>query len=205
MSKCTTNPTDGPTTPDDSASGIGPATAPNPTPGDEAAPAQPASAGESGAPPKTSAGSTSAAPKSATGAKRGGPKRKADATAGDPAKPAAKASRKGSKAANGGAGKPAARAGKGPQKPAASAKASSKRAAAAPGDGKQPKLRPGELDGLVLKFMKDNASSGPHSPTSVSRGLQRSSGAVANCLARLKTTKQVRQVGDKPRRYKIAA
>ena len=36
-------------------------------------------------------------------------------------------------------------------------------------------------------------------------GLQRSSGAIANCLARLKTTKQVRQVGDKPRRYKLGA
>jgi hypothetical protein len=57
----------------------------------------------------------------------------------------------------------------------------------------------------VLKFLKDNASSGPHGPTSVARGLQRSSGAVANCLDRLKAAKQIRQVGEKPRRYKIAA
>jgi hypothetical protein len=55
----------------------------------------------------------------------------------------------------------------------------------------------------VLKFLKDNASSGPHGPASVAQGLQRSSGAVANCLDRLKTTKKVRQIGDKPRRYKI--
>jgi hypothetical protein len=72
------------------------------------------------------------------------------------------------------------------------------------GDGAR-KLRPGELDGLVLTFLKDNARSGPHGPTSVARGLQRSSGAVANCLDRLKAGKQVRQVGEKPRRYKIAA
>lgn len=57
----------------------------------------------------------------------------------------------------------------------------------------------------MLKFLEDNASSGPHGPTSVARGLQRSSGAVANCLVRLKSAKQVRQVGEKPRRYKIAA
>ncbi|HTU79387.1 MAG TPA: hypothetical protein VMF09_11560 [Solirubrobacteraceae bacterium] len=80
----------------------------------------------------------------------------------------------------------------------------SSKPAATAGDG-MGKLRPGELDGLVLKFLKDNASSGPHGPSSVAQGLQRSSGAVANCLARLKTAKQVRQVGDKPRRYKIAA
>jgi hypothetical protein len=66
------------------------------------------------------------------------------------------------------------------------AKASSERVTAAPAAGKQPKLRPGELDGLVLKFMKDNANSGPHSPTSVDK-------------ARSSTVSPL--VLDQPRRY----
>jgi hypothetical protein len=37
------------------------------------------------------------------------------------------------------------------------------------------------------------------------RLLERSSGAVSNCLARLTDAKKVRQVSAKPRRYSIAA
>jgi Sugar-specific transcriptional regulator TrmB len=66
-------------------------------------------------------------------------------------------------------------------------------------------LKPGQLDELVLAYLKDNADSGPHGPTTVAKALVRSSGAVGNCLNRLTKSKQVRQATDKPRRYTIAA
>ncbi len=66
-------------------------------------------------------------------------------------------------------------------------------------------LKPGQLDGLVLAFLKKNADSGPHGPTTVAKALDRSSGAVGNCLVRLTKTKEVRQDSDKPRRYSLAA
>jgi len=66
-------------------------------------------------------------------------------------------------------------------------------------------LKPGQLDKLVLAYLKDNADSGPHGPTTVAKALVRSSGAVGNCLVRLTNAKQVRQVSDKPRRYSLAA
>ena len=66
-------------------------------------------------------------------------------------------------------------------------------------------LKPGQLDGLVLAFLKKNADSGPHGPTAVARALERSSGAVGNCLGRLTKAKQVRQDNEKPRRYSLAA
>ena len=66
-------------------------------------------------------------------------------------------------------------------------------------------LKPGQLDGLVLAYLKKNADSGPHGPTAVARALDRSSGAVGNCLVRLTKAKQVRQDSDKPRRYSLAA
>jgi|HubBroStandDraft_2_1064218.scaffolds.fasta_scaffold159577_1 hypothetical protein len=79
-----------------------------------------------------------------------------------------------------------------------------------PSDSAKPKatgehLKPGQLDGLVLAFLKKNADSGPHGPTAVARGLDRSSGAVGNCLVRLTKAKQVRQDNEKPRRYSLAA
>jgi hypothetical protein len=67
------------------------------------------------------------------------------------------------------------------------------------------RLKPGQLDGLVIAFLKKNADSSPHSPTGVANALQRSSGAVGNCLVRLARAKQVRQDSDKPRRYSLAA
>ena len=66
-------------------------------------------------------------------------------------------------------------------------------------------LKPGQLDGLVLAYLKKNADSGPHGPTAVARALDRSSGAVGNCLVRLTNAKQVRQDNEKPRRYSLAA
>lgn len=67
------------------------------------------------------------------------------------------------------------------------------------------RLMPGQLDGLVLAYLKKNADSGPHGPTTVARALERSSGAVGNCLVRLTKAKQVSQDSDKPRRYSLAA
>ncbi len=66
------------------------------------------------------------------------------------------------------------------------------------------KLKPGGLDPLVLGFLQDNKDSGPHGPTQVAKALERSSGAVGNCLERLAKDKQVKLVTEKPRRYSIA-
>ncbi len=67
------------------------------------------------------------------------------------------------------------------------------------------RLKPGQLDSLVLAYLKENAGSGPHGPSTVAKALNRSSGATSNCLARLTNAKQVRQDSHKPRRYSLAA
>lgn len=61
------------------------------------------------------------------------------------------------------------------------------------------RLRPGELDNLVLDYLHKHG--GPLGPTAVARGLGRSSGAVANCLARLAAAGRLREVSAHPRRY----
>lgn len=63
------------------------------------------------------------------------------------------------------------------------------------------RLRPGQLDGLVLDYMRKHATDEPLGPTAVAKGLGRSSGAVGNCLKRLATAGQVRKTGEHPRRY----
>jgi hypothetical protein len=92
------------------------------------------------------------------------------------------------------------------------ANASGAKAASTTDDGKPSvpaadaeRLRPGQLEPLVLAYLKEHADSGPHGPTTVARALDRSSGAVGNCLVRLAEAKKVRQEGDKPRRYSLAA
>jgi hypothetical protein len=85
---------------------------------------------------------------------------------------------------------------------ASDAKASDRAASA--GKPESDKLKPGGLDPLVLGYLKDNAGSGPHGPTQVAKALERSSGAVGNCLARLTNEKKVKLVTEKPRRYSIA-
>lgn len=67
------------------------------------------------------------------------------------------------------------------------------------------KLKPGGLDPLVLRYLKDNAASGPHGPTAIAKALERSSGAVGNCLVRLTDAKKVKLASDKPRRYSLPA
>ena len=63
------------------------------------------------------------------------------------------------------------------------------------------RLKPGELDVLVLTYMREHTADGPLSATAVAKGIGRSSGAVANCLGRLMKHKQVRQAKRKPRAY----
>jgi DNA-binding MarR family transcriptional regulator len=63
------------------------------------------------------------------------------------------------------------------------------------------RLAPGQLDGLVLDYMRKHATNEPLGPTALAKGLGRSSGAVGNCLKRLTVAGQVRQVSEHPRRY----
>ena len=65
------------------------------------------------------------------------------------------------------------------------------------------RLRPGQLEPLVLAYLEEHADSGPHGPSTVAKALERSSGAVSNCLTRLTKDKQVSQDNDKPRRYSL--
>ena len=75
-----------------------------------------------------------------------------------------------------------------------------KRAKRASGGSASGRLRPGELDKFVLAYLRRHRQDAPHSPSAIAKGIERSAGAVANCLARLEG-KQVRLVEAKPRRY----
>lgn len=68
------------------------------------------------------------------------------------------------------------------------------------------RLRPGQLDGLVLAYLRKRKDDGPLTATAVAKGLGgRSAGAVANCLVRLVTDGKVRQAKKTPRAYALAA
>jgi hypothetical protein len=82
----------------------------------------------------------------------------------------------------------------------AAAKAPSKPAAKGT---KQERLGPGGLDKLVLGYMRRHKKDAPHTPSALAKGIERSSGAVANCLARQEKQKKVRLVNPKPRRYEL--
>ncbi len=67
------------------------------------------------------------------------------------------------------------------------------------------RLRPGELDSLVLAYLREHAKDGPLTATAIAKGLGgRSAGAVANCLARLGKDRKVRQAKQAPRAYVIS-
>ena len=67
---------------------------------------------------------------------------------------------------------------------------------------KRKRLRPGELDGLVLAYMAEHKGDAPLTATAIGKGLGgRSAGAVANCLTRLAKAKKVRQAKKRPRAY----
>jgi DNA-binding IclR family transcriptional regulator len=61
------------------------------------------------------------------------------------------------------------------------------------------RLRPGQLDRLVLDYI--NSQGAAVGATVVAKALGRSGGAVGNCLDRLAAAGRVRKVSDKPRRY----
>lgn len=66
------------------------------------------------------------------------------------------------------------------------------------------RLRPGQLDGLVLDYINSQGKDAAVGATAVARTLGRSAGAVGNCLTRLAAAGQLRQVSEKPRRYSTA-
>jgi hypothetical protein len=65
------------------------------------------------------------------------------------------------------------------------------------------RLRPGQLDELVIAHMNKHAAE-PLGPAAVAKELGRSAGAIANCLARLAAADRLQQVADRPRRYRAA-
>ena len=65
------------------------------------------------------------------------------------------------------------------------------------------RLRPGELDGLVLTYMRKHTDDAPLTATAIGKGLDRSAGAVANCLARLAKEGKLRQAKKRPRAYAL--
>jgi len=67
------------------------------------------------------------------------------------------------------------------------------------------RLRPGQLDGLVLEFVNAHGRDMPLGVMAVAKALGCSAGAVGNCLVRLSAAGQVRQVTEQPRRYHSAA
>ena len=69
---------------------------------------------------------------------------------------------------------------------------------------KAKRLRPGELDGLVLSYLAAHKDDGPLTATAIGKGIERSAGAVANCLGRLAKDKKVRQAKKRrPRTYVV--
>jgi hypothetical protein len=67
------------------------------------------------------------------------------------------------------------------------------------------RLRPGQLDGLVLELSNANGKHSPLGVTTVAKALGRSARALGNCLVRLAAAAHVRQVSERPRRYRGAA
>lgn len=66
------------------------------------------------------------------------------------------------------------------------------------------RLGPGGLDKLVLAYLRRHKKAAPHTPSAVAKAIERSAGAVANCLGRLEQAKKVRLVKPKPRQYELA-
>lgn len=66
---------------------------------------------------------------------------------------------------------------------------------------KRKRLRPGELEGLVLTYMAEHKEDAPLTASAIGKGIGRSAGATANCLTRLAKDKKVRQAKRKPRAY----
>jgi spore coat polysaccharide biosynthesis protein SpsF (cytidylyltransferase family) len=67
--------------------------------------------------------------------------------------------------------------------------------------GARKRLRPGELDKLVVAYLKKHKADGPLTASAIGKGIECSSGAVANCLGRLAKARKVHQAKRKPRSY----
>jgi hypothetical protein len=67
------------------------------------------------------------------------------------------------------------------------------------------RLRAGELDGLVIDYMRERDDALPLGASAIAKGIERSSGAVANCLERKAKADDspVRRAKDKPRAYDL--
>jgi len=63
------------------------------------------------------------------------------------------------------------------------------------------RLRPGQLDGQVLAYMRRHENDSPVTASAISKSIERSAGAVAKCLARLTKDREVRQAKKHPRAY----
>lgn len=72
-----------------------------------------------------------------------------------------------------------------------------------PGKSKNGRLGPGGLDKLVLGYMRGHKDEAPHTASAIAKAIERSSGAVANCLGRQEKQKKVRLVNPKPREYAL--
>jgi len=70
---------------------------------------------------------------------------------------------------------------------------------------KRKRLRPGELDGKVLAYMRQHKDDAPLTASAIGKGINHSAGAIANCLARLAKDKKLRQAKRKPRAYALKA
>jgi len=68
---------------------------------------------------------------------------------------------------------------------------------------KNRRLRPGELDALVLTYMRKHPDDAPLTASAIGKGIGRSAGAVSNCLARLAKEQKVHQAKRKPRAYVV--
>jgi hypothetical protein len=89
--------------------------------------------------------------------------------------------------------------------PAKSKAAKPKATAAKTNRGGAKRLRPGELDGLVIAYMRKSEEDLPLGASAIAKGIGRSSGAVANCLERGAKAEDspVRRAKDKPRAYDL--
>lgn len=94
------------------------------------------------------------------------------------------------------------RGGKGNKSSASKAKAKTASSNAANRDGGK-RLSPGQLDGLVLGYMKRNRGKLPVTAGTVGRAIKRSPGAVANCLGRLDKAVRVKLTNKRPREYDL--
>jgi hypothetical protein len=72
-----------------------------------------------------------------------------------------------------------------------------------PAKTKAERLGPGELDKLVLGYMRRHKKDAPHTASAIGKAIKRSSGAVANCLGRQEKQKKVRLVKTQAARIRV--